>query len=71
MIVNSFHKWATTLSVPELSEWAWSSDQVVKAVKHQVLPILGIMWHPERMSPFLFDDISLLRSFLTGNKMIR
>src|SRR5690606_23671811 len=61
--VNSFHNWA----VPEdglgrdLSVLVWAGDGVVEAVWHARLPWLGIMWHPERETPFRTEDLSLFR----------
>lgn len=59
---NSYHNWGTTQTVPQLEVWAVASDAVVKAVRHVELPLLGIMWHPERTSPFNFKDIELFRN---------
>ena len=38
-----------------------SEDGVVKAVCVQDKPILGIMWHPERLFPTRGEDIELFR----------
>jgi len=61
--VNSYHNIGTYSSCPQLTPWAWASDKLIKAVKHESHPILGIMWHPERMTPFLKEDVSLFRYF--------
>ena len=61
-IVNSYHNYGTNDTVESLDIWACSSDGVVKAVKHIDEPIIGIMWHPERINPFRPEDINLITS---------
>lgn len=60
--VNSYHNFGATESCGELTVYGRSSDGVVKAVAVKDLPIRGIMWHPERLSPFRDEDIALLRA---------
>ena len=59
--VNSFHRWGARSTSPELAVWARSEDGVVKAVRHVAEPIVGIMWHPERLAPFAPEDLALFR----------
>jgi gamma-glutamyl-gamma-aminobutyrate hydrolase PuuD len=59
--VNSYHHFAARESRPPLDVWAVASDGVVKAVRHAARPSTGIMWHPERNSPFAATDIALFR----------
>jgi len=59
--VNSFHHFAASESRPPLDVWAVADDGVVKAIRHSTLPITGIMWHPERCSPFSPADMELFR----------
>ena len=59
--VNSYHRFAASESRPPLDVWAVAADGVVKAVRHSGRPITGIMWHPERNTPFAAADISLFR----------
>lgn len=61
--VNSFHKRAALDPGLFLEATARSADGVVEAVQHPTLPCAGIMWHPERESPFHLEDISMLVSF--------
>lgn len=63
--VNSFH----SLSISNIDEnifeiLAKSDDNVIESIKHKQENILGIMWHPERYSPFRDDDIKLIKEFL-------
>lgn len=63
--VNSYHNqgiFPHTLGT-NLKILATSIDQVVEAVKHQQLPWLGIMWHPEREQPYQVQDLRLLKQF--------
>ena len=59
--VNSYHRFAASESRPPLDVWAVAADGVVKAVRHSARPITGIMWHPERNTPFAAADVSLFR----------
>ena len=59
--VNSYHNLGARQTVPELEIWAQASDGVIKAVRHTSLPLVGIMWHPERCDPFGADDIARIR----------
>lgn len=56
--VNSFHNWGVSEeNLPACLEvGAWSADGLVEAFRHVDLPILGIMWHPEREDPFSEAD---------------
>jgi N5-(cytidine 5'-diphosphoramidyl)-L-glutamine hydrolase len=59
--VNSYHRFAAFDSRPPLEVWAVAADGVVKAIRHSAEPITGIMWHPERSSPFSPADVVLFR----------
>ncbi len=59
--VNSYHRFAALDSRPPLDVWAVADDGVVKAIRHSTWPITGIMWHPERSSPFSPADVALFR----------
>jgi len=61
--VNSYHNLGTETSIKSLEVWARSSDGVVKALRHRVSPLIGIMWHPERLLPFRDEDIKLFQNF--------
>ncbi|MDW5326754.1 gamma-glutamyl-gamma-aminobutyrate hydrolase family protein [Plantactinospora sp. KLBMP9567] len=66
--VNSYHNWAATDVRPPLTAWVTASDGVVKAVRHNTLPITGIMWHPERLTPFATEDQCLFRDHFGGRR---
>jgi putative glutamine amidotransferase len=59
--VNSYHRIGATETRAPLAVWARAADGVVKAVRHEQLPVTGIMWHPERLAPFADDDVALFR----------
>jgi N5-(cytidine 5'-diphosphoramidyl)-L-glutamine hydrolase len=61
MEVNSYHRFAARESRPPLEVWAVAGDGVVKAVRHTGRSTTGIMWHPERNTPFAADDLALFR----------
>ena len=61
--VNSFHNFAALDSIHDLRIVGRSDDGVVEAIRHQHFPIQGIMWHPERNSPFQEFDINFVKSF--------
>lgn len=62
--VNSFHQMGILEPGPVLQPLAWAPDQTLEAFTHQDQPILGLLWHPERESPFQPADYQLLRGFL-------
>src|SRR3990167_10216443 len=57
--VNSYHEFGTTESSNELIVWARGHDNIVKAVCHIDMPIVGIMWHPERYDTIKKSDVEL------------
>jgi gamma-glutamyl-gamma-aminobutyrate hydrolase PuuD len=59
--VNSYHRFAALDSRPPLDVWAVAEDGVVKAIRHSAQRITGIMWHPERCTPFSPADVALFR----------
>jgi putative glutamine amidotransferase len=59
--VNSYHHFGAVESQPPLDVWAIAEDGVVKAIRHSAKQITGIMWHPERCSPFHAADLELFR----------
>jgi N5-(cytidine 5'-diphosphoramidyl)-L-glutamine hydrolase len=60
-VVNSYHCYGAHETRAPLEAWAVADDGVVKAVRHRSRPMSGIMWHPERRSPFAPMDIALFR----------
>lgn len=67
--MNSYHDTGTTASTDELMVWARADDGVVKAVCHRNLPIIGIMWHPERFNPFQDGDVGLVRQLFINKQV--
>jgi gamma-glutamyl-gamma-aminobutyrate hydrolase PuuD len=59
--VNSYHHFGASESRPPLNAWAHARDGIVKAIRHSEQPVTGIMWHPERITPFAERDIALFR----------
>jgi putative glutamine amidotransferase len=59
--VNSYHRFAAFETRAPLEVWAVANDGVVEAVRHSTQPVTGIMWHPERCSPFAAEDVLLFR----------
>lgn len=59
--VNSFHRFAAFESRPPLAVWAIADDGAIKAIRHEAQPVTGIMWHPERSTPFSAADVELFR----------
>lgn len=63
--VNSYHNWGCRQVPKDFQIQAQSPDGVIKAVRHQVLPLLGLMWHPERLIPFATRDLELFQEFFS------
>lgn len=66
--VNSYHNFAITEHSigKELKAVAHTQDGVIKAIQHQTLPWLGIMWHPEREAKLPPQDRQLIQDFLNS-----
>ena len=65
--VNSFHRWGGLHPPTGFEAWAWAADGVIKGVRHPAEPIVGLMWHPERMDAFRQEDLALFRSHFNGS----
>lgn len=63
--VNSFHRCgvATAGLGAELAAFATSDDGMVEGLYHRRLPLLGVMWHPERSPAIEAADRELLHRF--------
>ena len=61
-IVNSFHKYGLCKTPPNFIALYKAEDNSIEAIKHNRLPILGIMWHPERFKIFRMKDIKIIKS---------
>lgn len=59
--VNSFHHFGFGEIFHPLVSLARGEDNSVEAFKHQSLPWLGIMWHPERDAPTNWINVLGLR----------
>lgn len=69
LAVNSAHHQAVGRLGRGLEASAWSESGVTEAVEHHSLPVLGVQFHPERMSwerrrPDTADGAPILRWFL-------
>ena len=66
--VNSFHGWTIPQAAlaPPLTALARAEDGTIEAARHTSLPVLGVMWHPERENPVAKRDVSLMRTFFSG-----
>ena len=63
--VNSFHNFGSYITKDCLKVLARSDDNVIESVQHNKLPIMGIMWHPEREKKIKQFDINLFKSFFS------
>ena len=66
--VNSYHDQGITLGqvASPIEVFALSDDDIVEGACHPDLPILGIMWHPERPHGSSEQSNSLLQSWLAS-----
>ena len=63
--VNSYHNEACVeLDNDELIIIMKSQDGVIEKVQHKSLPIIGVMWHPEREKNFRIEDIETVRRLM-------
>jgi len=59
--VNSFHNFALSRCPKDYYVLAKSADGVIEAIRHDILPWEGWMWHPEREAFFLERDVQRAR----------
>jgi putative glutamine amidotransferase len=57
--VNSFHSYSPASLSDFLVPLAHSDDGKIESIKHKTLPIMGIMWHPEREPVFQPEDMNI------------
>ncbi|MBL8700446.1 MAG: gamma-glutamyl-gamma-aminobutyrate hydrolase family protein [Alphaproteobacteria bacterium] len=66
--VNSFHSWGFDEVPRAFRSLATAEDGSIEAMRHESLPITGIMWHPERCHPFREADVDAARRALEGRR---
>lgn len=66
--VNSFHNFGIDSRSlgKNITILAKSADGVIKAIRHDTLPWVGIMWHPERELSLSNADSNLIKSVYLG-----
>ena len=69
-VVNSAHHQAVDRPGVGLKPTAWSESGLVEAAEHETLPVLGVQFHPERLTadrwgPAAADGSLLFRYFLS------
>lgn len=52
-VVNSCHRQAVDRLGERVEAIQWAEDGVVEGICHQKLPLLGVQWHPERITGIL------------------
>ncbi len=62
--VNSYHDLGINLEglASVLQAFALGPGNSVEALKHESLPLWGVMWHPEREVPFTGEDLDFFRN---------
>ncbi len=58
-LINSYHDWTLAQLSDDFNLEASTESGIIKAIQHKELPLLGIMWHPERLKPFSEEDLEL------------
>ncbi len=66
--VSVYHHSGTYQSQPPLKTIAKSTDDVVMAIRHESLPIHGVMWHPEREKSMRNIHIEHLKIIFNGSE---
>lgn len=68
-IINSCHHQAVLYPAPGLQVIQTGPEQVIEAMVHSALPVLGLQWHPERLClqfrhPDAVDGLLIFQHFL-------
>ncbi|MBS5843477.1 MAG: gamma-glutamyl-gamma-aminobutyrate hydrolase family protein [Clostridiales bacterium] len=64
-VVNSFHSLIPHTLPMDITAIFKTEDGTVEGIRHRLMPITGIMWHPEREPVLSERDLQLIRkSFL-------
>ena len=67
IFVNSYHDFAVFEESKEFVARVWSrTDQCIEGMSSLDNKIAGIMWHPERESPFSKCDVAFFKSFFSS-----
>lgn len=67
--VNSYHAFSLDGCPEGFEILAKSFDGEIEAIRHQVLPWEGWMWHPEREKTFAVEDVQQVRTLLVAKPM--
>ena len=54
--VNSTHHQAVKQLASGLMGTAWSIEGILEGYEHEALPIIGVQFHPERLTNLMWDD---------------
>ena len=65
-LINSYHDWGFKKCPPDFDVTAKSSDGVIEAIRHKILPWEGWMWHPERFDNFRDIDKTRLEGLFNN-----
>ena len=60
-VVNSYHEYGLRSCPTGFDVIATAEDGSIEAIKHNILPWLGLMWHPEREVPFSKSDLEKIK----------
>lgn len=61
--VNSYHTYAIRELAEELIISATDKNSMIKAIEHKKYKIFGQMWHSERESLFMQEELALIKNF--------
>ncbi len=62
--VNSYHDYSINNLSGEFDIVAKSEDGNIEAIKHKKYKIFAQMWHPERETPFIKEELNVIEGFL-------
>ena len=62
-LANSYHDYALTSCPKGFIVLSKSIDGVIEAIRHEKLPWIGLMWHPERENKPKIRDLRLVEKF--------
>ena len=69
--VNSFHNFSISTIPKNFRVISKSEDGMIESIEHNFLPIIGVMWHPEREKRFDIHDLEIIKKLFSKSENVK